>query len=450
MVFVAGRGTCPPDPLRIGELYMLDKIKGGLFGDAIGDAIGDALGAPTEFMSQEEIIEKYGTVSTMIGGGIWNVEPGETTDDTAMTIAVARGIIANSSEPIEEIGREFLKWRDTDPKDIGITIREAFYNYKDDWFKAAEVTHHHLGGKTAGNGSLMRCLPVALAYSDEKKIAELTVLQSKMTHYDDLASEACVIYSRISRRILKGEDLKDATIEEVKNTMYEAGLLEEPDCPPDGFVVHTMKWVLYWLLKGKSFKEVVIGAANMGGDSDTIAAIAGGLKGLEVGFKNLPEEFTNKLFYRVQIEELTNVLNEIRDKDTVFIREHGEGILDGVARDTDQLYNFIEMKAPYQQYSEMVKLIREKIYLYRACMKEEDQDYDRKYFKWRCIENRFKRSRRLLDLGAPNIIILHELNLLRTEINHLTLLLQGIEPQYSKKNLKNWKRMWKNEAGDGS
>ena len=87
----------------------------------------------------------------------------------------------------------------------------------------------------------MRCLPVALVYSDEKKIEKLTVLQSKMTHYDDLASEACVIYNRISRRILKGEDLKNAIIEEVKNTRYEADLLKEPDCPPDGFVVHTMK-----------------------------------------------------------------------------------------------------------------------------------------------------------------------------------------------------------------
>lgn len=410
---------------------MLDKIKGGLY----GVAIGDALGAPTEFMTQEEIKEKYGTVSTMIGGGIWDVKPGETTDDTAMTIAVARGIIANSSEPIEEIGREFLKWRDTNPKDIGITIAEVFYNYSDDWFKAAEVTHHHLGGKSAGNGSLMRCLPVALAYSDEKKIAELTVLQSKMTHYDDLASEACVIYNRISGRILKGEDLKNAIIGEVKNTRYEAGLLEEPDCPPDGFVVHTMKWVLYWLFKGKFFKEVVIGAVNMGGDSDTIAAIAGGLKGLEVGFKNIPHEYTNKLLCRMQIEELANALYEIRGKDTVFIREHGEEILEGAARDTDQLYNFVEMETPYQQYSEMVKLIREKIYLYRACMKEEDQDYDQKYFKWRCIENRFKRSERLIYLGAPNIIILHELNWLRTEINHLTLLLQGIEPQYSEEEL---------------
>jgi ADP-ribosyl-[dinitrogen reductase] hydrolase len=292
---------------------MLDKIKGGL----IGFAIGDALGAPTEFMSQGEIKEKYGSVTSFVGGGIWNVEPGETTDDTAMTIALADGIVANSNDPIEEIGKRFLKWRDTNPKDIGITIREAFDNYTDDWFKAAEVTHHNLGGKSAGNGSLMRCLPVVFAYSDEKKIEEITVLQSKMTHYDDLASEACVIYNRIAKRILEGEGLKSSIFTEVKNTRYESDYREEPDCPPDGFVVHTMNWVLYWLLKGKSFEEVVVGAANMGGDSDTIAAIAGGLKGLEVGFTQLPYELKNKLLDRVKLEELANVLCEMRDRDTI-------------------------------------------------------------------------------------------------------------------------------------
>ncbi len=287
---------------------MLDKVKGGLF----GVAIGDALGAVTEFMSADEIKEKYGIVTDFIGGGVWDVEPGETTDDTAMTMAEAKGILANPNNPIEEIGKEFLRWRDTDPKDIGITIREVFQNYDGDWNKAAEITHHHLDGKSAGNGSLMRCLPVALAYSDQKKMEEVTILQSKMTHYDDSASEACVIYNRIASRLLKGEPLKASIIAEVKNTRYEAQYLEAPDCPPDGYVVHSMKWVLYWLLQGKTFKDVVVGAANMGGDSDTIAAIAGGLKGIEVGFNELPPQYKNQLLDRVELEKLANGLYGLR------------------------------------------------------------------------------------------------------------------------------------------
>ena len=288
---------------------MLDKIKGGLF----GVAIGDALGATTEFMSPDEIKKKHGRVTSLIGGGVWKVEPGETTDDTAMTMAVARGIIANSDDPIEEIGKRFLQWRDTKPKDIGITISVAFGNYQGDWFEAAEKTHHQLNGKSAGNGSLMRCLPIALAYSDQKNIDEITDLQSKMTHYDELASEACLIYNRIARRLLGEEELKASILAEVKNTRYELGLFEEPDCPPDGFVVHSMRWVLYWLLTSETFEDVVIGATNLGNDSDTIAAIAGGLKGIEVGFANLPNEYKNSLLDRVQLEEIAAVLNEMRN-----------------------------------------------------------------------------------------------------------------------------------------
>ncbi|PLT31982.1 ADP-ribosylglycohydrolase family protein [Bacillus sp. V5-8f] len=288
---------------------MLDKIKGGLF----GVAIGDALGATTEFMSRDEVKEKYGTLTEIIGGGYWDVLPGETTDDTAMTIAVAKGIIANSQNHIEEIGKEFLKWSKTNPKDIGITIRNVLENYEGDWFQSAQNTHQFLGGKSAGNGSLMRCLPIALAYSDKKKIKKLSILHSKMTHYDESAAVACVIYNNIARQILKGEDIKTAILSETNNTIYESSFDKQPDCPPDGYVVHTMKWVLYWLMNSKTFEEVVVGAINMGEDSDTIAAIAGGLKGMEVGFNSLPRRYVNQLIDRELLTQLSIILNEIRE-----------------------------------------------------------------------------------------------------------------------------------------
>ncbi|USK72323.1 ADP-ribosylglycohydrolase family protein [Peribacillus asahii] len=288
---------------------MLDKMKGGLF----GVAIGDALGGTTEFMSKEEIIHKYGRVTDIIGGGCWDLIPGETTDDTAMTLAVAKGIITNPSKPIEEIGREFFKWFKTNPKDVGITIRTVFENYEEDWFEAAKNVHDLLDRKSAGNGSLMRCLPIALAYSEKKKLDEITTLQSKMTHYDDLASEACVIYNHIAYRLLKGEDLRTSINLETKGTIYEATLDSVPDCRPDGYVVNTMRWVLYWLLTSDTFEEVVVGATNMGDDSDTIAAIAGGLKGIEVGFNEIPEKYINKLVNRELLTQMSNALYDIRD-----------------------------------------------------------------------------------------------------------------------------------------
>ncbi|SOB99245.1 ADP-ribosyl-[dinitrogen reductase] hydrolase [Ureibacillus xyleni] len=291
---------------------MLDKILGGLF----GVAIGDALGATTEFMSQKEIEAEHGIVKDIIGGGCWDVQPGETTDDTAMTIAVAKGIITNFEDPIEDIGRQFLLWKNTNPIDIGITIRVVFKHFEGNWFEAAKRAHDILDGRSAGNGSLMRCLPVALAYYEIYKMEQISVAQSKMTHFDDLASEACIIYNRIAHRLLRNDDLKTSILAEIKNTRYEKISSLKPDCPADGFVVNSMKWALYWLLNYVSFEEVVIGATNIGGDSDTIAAIAGGLKGLEVGYNNLPNHYKNKILDKEQLADLANQLFEIRERET--------------------------------------------------------------------------------------------------------------------------------------
>ncbi|MGJ8539712.1 ADP-ribosylglycohydrolase family protein [Heyndrickxia coagulans] len=175
------------------------------------------------------------------------------------------------------------------------TVQTAFNCYQGDWFQASEEAHDELDGKSAGNGTLMRCLPVALAYLDPQKIDGISALQSKMTHYDDLASEACVIYNRIASRLMNGEALEPAIQVEINHTRYASSGVQQPECLPDGYDVHTMEWVFYWLLFSHSFEEVVTGAANMGNDSDTIAAIAGGLKGIEIGFRQIPYRFTDKI-----------------------------------------------------------------------------------------------------------------------------------------------------------
>ena len=287
---------------------MLDRIKGGLF----GVAVGDALGATTEFMSAEEVRERYEKVTDIMGGGYFDLLPGEVTDDTAMTIAVAKGIIQSPDNPIPVIGEEFLRWYDTKPKDVGTIIRTVFSIYNGDWFDTAIKACEKLNGRCAGNGSLMRCLPIALAYADKEKMEEITALHSRMTHADERATEACLIYNRVAFRVLQGEPLAKAIRKEVEHTRYEPLLMVTPVYPPDGYVVHTMGWVLHWLLRCESFEDVVISAVNMGGDSDTIAAIAGGLKGLEVGYHQLPSRFTEKIVCADELEELAVQLVNIR------------------------------------------------------------------------------------------------------------------------------------------
>lgn len=291
---------------------LLNQIQGALF----GLAIGDAMGGTAEFMTPDEIQSQFGTVTDIIGGGVWRLQPGETTDDTAMTIAVAKGILCNPQDPIPPIGEEFLKWYDSNPKDIGNIIREVFRAFKGDWFEAARQVHEMTSGRSAGNGSLMRCLPVALAYNDLARIEEITRLQSKMTHYDDLAAEACRIYNRIAFRILAGENLRGAIETEVTNTRYEVALRNEPNVPPNGFVVDTFMWVLYILWTSETFEEVVQTAANLGGDSDTIGAIAGGLSGLSIGYDALPERYKEKILVKQELTEISQKLFRLREEQT--------------------------------------------------------------------------------------------------------------------------------------
>ncbi|MWC27718.1 ADP-ribosyl-[dinitrogen reductase] hydrolase [Paenibacillus sp. MMS18-CY102] len=286
---------------------MKDRIKGGLY----GVAVGDALGGTTEFMSMKEVKAAYGYLTEMIGGGVWQLEPGEVTDDTMMTLCVAEGILEQPEHPVEAIGERFLAWYKTNPKDIGNIIRAVFQKYDGNWFEAAILTDQDIG-QSGGNGSLMRCLPVALAYANWKEAERVTRMQSRMTHYDERCDEACVIYNRIAFRLLGGEPLQPAIEQELIGTDYEDLLGNEPNCEPSGFVVHTFRWVAHILLTSTDFSDAVQRAANLGGDSDTIGAIVGGLAGIYYGYGQIPQAYAGKILIRERLDEVAERLYALR------------------------------------------------------------------------------------------------------------------------------------------
>lgn len=275
----------------------MTRIKGGIY----GVAVGDALGGTTEFMTEQEIKEKHGYLTEIIGGGVWSLEPGEVTDDTMMTLCVADGILENTEEPVEAIGRFFMEWYQSRPKDIGNIIRRVFEQFEGDWFEAAFIAHMDMG-QSGGNGSLMRCLPVALAYKELSDIDRVTIMQSRMTHYDPRCAEVCVMYNRIAHRLLQGEDLGTSIKAEIAGSEYEDSIKAHPDCPPSGFVVHTFRWVLHILLHTTTFEEVVQKAANLGGDSDTIGAIAGGLAGIYYSYEGIPAKYKNAILIKERLD----------------------------------------------------------------------------------------------------------------------------------------------------
>ena len=270
-----------------------DKVRGALY----GVAIGDALGGPLEFMNAEQIKQKYGgRVTEMVGGGWLSLMPGETTDDTAMTLAVCEGIMENSSAPIEPIGRRFIEWVNTAPKDIGMTcarsISTALANLAAGmaaemaWKKAGINTAIENNDRSGGNGALMRTIGTALAYEDEDDRANYTTRIAEMTHYDDLSSDICRYYADAVHHFIKDE--RDAGVRTLDMmSVYGFGSCVNPS----GWVQDSMECAYLAFTTETDFENALITAVNLGGDSDTIGAIVGGLAGAYYGYDAIPQRW---------------------------------------------------------------------------------------------------------------------------------------------------------------
>jgi ADP-ribosyl-[dinitrogen reductase] hydrolase len=285
-------------------LKNLDKVLGGLF----GVACGDALGATLEFSSVEDGFNKYGYLKDIVGGGPFDVKPGEITDDTEMTIAVAKGILEEPTMPWKTIGSYFVKWYESKPKDIGNITRMAIEEYSacKDWGEAAYRTDKKLSGKTGGNGSLMRCIPVGLYYDDINKVKSISKIQSGLTHYAKEAALACELYSTLVYEYLRNPS-KMGVIEKTldnypiySNVFY----MKKEELKPTGYVVDTLRCALWCFMNTTDFETAVCEAVNLCGDSDTIGAITGGLAGVFYGYDAIPDRWKDKIIIKQELMEL--------------------------------------------------------------------------------------------------------------------------------------------------
>ncbi len=289
----------------------MKDLRNIIAGALYGVAVGDALGAPLEFMSAEEIANQHGVVTEMIGGGWLNVEPGEITDDTQMTLAVAEGIAEEPEKPIEAIGERFIAWARSGPKDIGGTCSRSIYGAaaggakrpaEDAWFKASRDTAKASGNRSGGNGALMRTVYPGLFYKGRLEAVETATAIAQMTHWDGESTEACDFYTHMVHLIteaVNNEDLSRSLAEVLAGTEYDLmELLSENACgiiKPTGYVVDSFKCALISLYTTRSFENAIIKAANLGGDADTIAAITGGLAGAIYGYDEIPARWIQTL-----------------------------------------------------------------------------------------------------------------------------------------------------------
>lgn len=275
----------------------MKTLRDGLY----GLAIGDALGVPVEFYER-------GTykVTRMEGYGSWDQPPGTFSDDTSMTLATAYAIKEKKSIDLEAIMENFIAWLkdgkftpDNNCFDMGRTTAKAIETYIETGSleKSAQVDQ-----RSNGNGSLMRILPLIFTNASEDEIAKVSAL----THGHEISIEGCLIYVHIGREILKGRELKDILNDlKVSQTYKKLKILdqlEESDIKSTGYVVYSLEASLWCLLKSSSYEEALLKAVNLGGDTDTIGAISGGLAGLIYGYESIPKDWIEALRAKDLIE----------------------------------------------------------------------------------------------------------------------------------------------------
>ena len=309
---------------------MLEKIKAVM----LGHAVGDALGVPVEFCTREELAQN--PVTDMMGWGSYDVPPGCWSDDTSMALATLDSLGSNRID-YAQIMNNFVAWYyrgEYTPEgkmfDIGGSCRAAIRRYQESDVKSpleCGLSDEH----SNGNGSLMRIHPMALYLfvrgEEEKAAVEVIHKVSSLTHAHARSRIACGVYAHILWELLSSprrasvlyglkrakkfyrENLKDSEKDELLLFEDEIFKLSE-ELPSDekiessGYVLDTLRAAIWCLLTSGSYEECVLKAVNLGEDTDTVAAVAGGLAGALYGMDAIPSAWLAELKKRDYIEKL--------------------------------------------------------------------------------------------------------------------------------------------------
>lgn len=324
-----------------------ERIKGCLF----GGAIGDALGAPVEFISLVDIEEQYGKITDFITDDL--AECALFTDDTQMTIMTAYGLISskNEDEYLSQIFSAYVNWANISKNRL--SLEECFPNLRDfvglfEDRQAGDTCMRSLlnaesgviGNPLAnskGNGGVMRVAPIGLVYSDPKKAFIIGMKVAHLTHGHLTSDVSSGSFTALISLLLYGNSLETAIskmikliekFDENKETLTAIQKAIEYAKDPtlddrlaifklglicDGFIAEeALAIAIYCALTTDSYKEGVIKAVNISGDSDTIGAICGNILGALYGLNGIPQEWQDKIELRELLEKLSLDLALIR------------------------------------------------------------------------------------------------------------------------------------------
>lgn len=268
-------------------------------GAYLGFAVGDALGATVEFMTPAEIGMKYGLHCRIIGGGWLDLEPGQVTDDTEMSIAVGRAILATKGWDVNAVCEAFVTWLRGVPPDVGDTCRRGIRRFIVDG-----TTTKPFGEGDAGNGACMRILPVALAtLGDPEAFEAWTLEQCHITHNHPLSDAASLAFGRMVQVLIDGGRVIDVR-EQARNLVaaHPPFRFDRYNSHCSAYIVDTVRTVLHYYFLTDSFRNCVVETVNIGGDADTAGALAGMLAGATYGVEAIPDAWLKRLDKAVAAE----------------------------------------------------------------------------------------------------------------------------------------------------
>ena len=301
----------------------------------MGLCVADALGVPVEFMQRSKL--KADPVIDMRAYGTYHQPAGTWSDDTSMTLCLLDSLADGLD--YDDIMKKFRQWFDEgaytpygETFDVGNATRKAINRY------SAGTAALECGGKADGdngNGSLMRILPILFylqsRYGTEinEEAFEIIHKVSSITHAHKRSLMACGIYICIASEITQGIGLKAAIQTGTQKAMqyyrnnpefthelkHYARLenkdfekLPEEQIKSSGYVVDTLEAALWCLLNTNNYRDCVLKAVNLGEDTDTVAAVAGGLAGLYYKYENIPPQWLAVIAKRDYIEDLCDKL----------------------------------------------------------------------------------------------------------------------------------------------
>jgi ADP-ribosylglycohydrolase len=301
-------------------IQAVERFRGALLGLAVGDALGTTL----EF----QVPGSFEPISDMLGGGPFDLAPGQWTDDTSLALCLAESLVERQGFDLVDQLERYLRWYDTGYLsstgyrfDVGNTTRQALEHFR--------RTRNPYSGPTdprsAGNGSIMRLVPVPMFFAQDLKAAiEKSGESSRTTHGAAAAVDACRYFGALLTRAFNGASKDQLLAEHYGPPSYwEANpLVPEIDAiargsfkekqPPEirgtGYVVDSLEAALWAFYHSASFRDGALRAVNLGSDADTTGAVYGQLAGACYGELAIPVEWRERLSQRELIQSFADRL----------------------------------------------------------------------------------------------------------------------------------------------